>query len=78
MPDDPENKRKGSNKNMNAMWKTYYWLEILQASKMKTKNQLHLLPVQFVSPQFVCIVVLQRKSEWMSFLMKLISRLTGA
>jgi len=24
MPDDPENKRKGSNKNMNAMWKTYY------------------------------------------------------
>jgi len=32
-----------------------------------------LLPVQFVSPQFVCIVVLQHKGEWMSFLMELIS-----
>ena len=37
-----------------------------------------LLPVQFVSPQFVCIVVLQHKSEWMGFLTVLISRLTGA
>jgi len=37
-----------------------------------------LLPVQFVSAQFVCIVVLQHKSEWMGFLTKLISRLTGA
>jgi len=32
-----------------------------------------LLPVQFVSPQFVCIIVLQHKSEWMSFLTELIS-----
>ena len=32
-----------------------------------------LLPVQFVSPQFVCIVVLQHKGVWMSFLMELIS-----
>jgi len=40
MPDDrPERKRKGSSKNRNAMWKTYYWLKILQASKMKMKNQ---------------------------------------
>jgi len=31
------------------------------------------LPEQFVSPQFVCIVVLQHKSEWMSFLTKLVS-----
>ena len=38
MPDDcPERKRKGSSKNRNAIWKT--WLKILQASKMKTKNQ---------------------------------------
>jgi len=35
-----------------------------------------LLPVQFVSPQFVCIVVLQHKSEWVGFLAELISRLT--
>jgi len=40
IPDDrPERKRKGSSKNRNTMWKTYYWLKILQASKMKTKNQ---------------------------------------
>jgi len=39
MPDDPEKKRKGSSKNINEMWKIYYWLKILQASKMKTKNQ---------------------------------------
>ena len=32
-----------------------------------------LLPVQFVSPQFVCIVFFQHKSEWMSFLTELIS-----
>ena len=39
-----------------------------------------LLPVRFLSPQFVCIVpvVLQHKGEWMSFLTELISRLTGA
>jgi len=36
-----------------------------------------LLPVQFVSPQFVCIVVVQHKSEWIGFLTELISRLTG-
>jgi len=39
MPDDPEKKSKGSIKNRNAMWKSYHWLKILQASKMKTKNQ---------------------------------------
>jgi len=33
-----------------------------------------LLPVQFESLQFVCIVVLQHKSEWMGFLTELISR----
>jgi len=32
-----------------------------------------LLPVQFVSPPFVCIVVLQHKREWMRFLAELIS-----
>jgi len=43
-----------------------------------------LLPVQFVSPQFICIVVLQHKSEWMGFLTELIqtdrsvTRLHGA
>jgi len=37
-----------------------------------------LLPVQFVSRQFVCLVVLQHEGEWMSFLTKLIFRLTGA
>jgi len=37
-----------------------------------------LLPMQFVSPQFVCIVVLQHISEWTGFMMELISRLTGA
>jgi len=37
-----------------------------------------IMPVQFVSPQFVCIVVLQHKSEWMGLLTELISRLTGA
>jgi len=36
-----------------------------------------LLPVLVVSPQFVCIAVLQHKSEWMDFLTELISRLTG-
>ena len=40
MPDDgPETKTKGSSKNRNAMWKTYYWLKILRASKMKTIYQ---------------------------------------
>jgi len=34
-----------------------------------------LLPVQFVSPQFVCIVLLQHKSEWMGFLTELISKI---
>ena len=37
-----------------------------------------LLPVQFVSPQYVHIVVLQHKSEWMGFLTELFYRLTGA
>jgi len=32
-----------------------------------------LLPVQVVSRQFVCIVVLQHKGVWMSSLMELIS-----
>ena len=30
-----------------------------------------LLPVQFVSLQFVCMVVLQHKREWVSLLMEL-------
>jgi len=38
-----------------------------------------LLPVRFVSSQFVCMVVLQHKGEWrMTFLTELISRLAGA
>jgi len=37
-----------------------------------------LLPMQFVSPQFVCIVVLRHKGAWISFLTELISRLRGA
>jgi len=48
----------------------------LQHENEKTVSGL--LPVQFVSPQFVCIVVLQCKSEWMGFFAELISRLTGA
>jgi len=47
----------------------------LQNENEKTVSGL--LPMQFVSPQFVCIEVLQRKSEWMGFLTELISRLTG-
>jgi len=47
----------------------------LQNENKKTVSGL--LPVQFESPQFVCIVVLQHKSEWMGFLTELISRLTG-
>jgi len=82
MPDDRlGRKRKGGSKTRNAIRKTCYWLKILQASKMKTKNEKPvsvLLPVQSVSPQFVCIVVLQPEGEWMSFSTLLISRLTGA
>ena len=37
-----------------------------------------LLPVQFVSLQFVRILVWQHKSEWMGFLTELIFRLRGA
>jgi len=37
-----------------------------------------LLPVRFVSPQYVYIVVLQHKGEWMSIFTELISKLTGA
>ena len=47
----------------------------LQNENEKTVSGL--LPVQFVSPQFVCIVGLQHKSEWMGFLTELISTLTG-
>jgi len=50
-------------------------------TSLQTENEnpvSRLLPVQFVSPQFVCIVVLQHKSEWMDFLTELISKLTGA
>ena len=36
MPDD-NLERKRSNENRNAMWKTYKWPKILEASK--TKNQ---------------------------------------
>jgi len=45
---------------------------------MKTKKVSGLLPRQFVIPQFVCIVILQHKGEWMSFLTELISWLTEA
>jgi len=48
----------------------------LQNENEKTVSGL--LPVQFVIPQFVCIVVLQHKSEWMDFLTELISKLIGA
>jgi len=79
MPDDPEKKRKGRSKNRNAMWKTYYWLKILKNLQNENEKPVSgLLPVQFVSPQFVCIVVLQHKSEWLGFLMELISKLEGA
>ena len=37
-----------------------------------------LLPVRFVSSQFVCILVLQHKGEWMCFLTELTSRSTRA
>jgi len=47
----------------------------LQSENEKTVSGL--LPVQFVSPQFVCIVVLQHKDAWMSFLAELISWLNG-
>jgi len=73
MPDDSL-ERKGSSEYRNVIWKTYNWLKILQASKIKRKKQFQnsgLLPVQFMSPQFVCIVGLQHESEWMSFLTEL-------
>ena len=38
LDDRPERKRKGSNKNGNAIWKICNWLKILQASKLKTRN----------------------------------------
>jgi len=47
----------------------------LQNENEKTVSGL--LPVQFVSPQFICIVVLQHKTEWIDFLTELISKLTG-
>jgi len=37
-----------------------------------------LLPVPFVSPQNVYIVILQHKGEWMSILTELMSKLTRA
>jgi len=49
-------------------------------TSLKTENEKPvsgLLPMQFVSPQFVC-VGLQHEGEWMGFLTELISRLTGA
>jgi len=36
---DDSLERKGSSENRNAIWKTYNWLKILQAAKIKTKNQ---------------------------------------
>jgi len=38
MPDDSL-ERKGSSENRNAIWKTYNWFKILQATEMKTRNQ---------------------------------------
>jgi len=43
---------------------------ILEASKAK-KTFSGLLPVQSVRAQYICIEVLQRKGEWMSFLSEL-------
>jgi len=43
----------------------------LQTGNEKTVSGL--LPVQFVSPQYVCIIVLQHKGKWMSFFTDLIS-----
>jgi len=82
MPDDRlERTRKGSSKNRNAIWKIYYLLLTQDCTNIQNENEKPvsgLLSVRFVSPQFVCIVVLQHKGEGMSFLTELISRLTGA
>jgi len=69
MPDDSlEWKR---SENSNAVWKTYNWLKTLQAYKITAEKQFQgLLPVQFLSPQYVCILGLQHKHERMSFLAK--------
>jgi len=65
MPDDRlERKRNGSSKNRNAIWKTCNSTQ--DFTSVQTENEKlvsGLLLVQFVSPQFVCIVVLQHKSE---------------
>ena len=79
-------KRKGSSNNRNAMWKTCYWLKILQASKLKRINSFRDIASE-VCVSAVClhcnalsnafIAVVQHKSEWMGFLTELISRLIG-
>jgi len=82
MPDDPH-KGKGKAAVKIGMQcgkritdSRFYELTSLQNENEKPVSGL--LPVQFVCRQFVCIVVLQHKSEWMGFLTELISRLTGA
>ena len=59
--------RNGNSENRNAIWKTYNWRKILEAEKWVSG----LLPMEAVSPQYVFIVVLQHKGEWVSFLSEL-------
>ena len=64
----------GCSENRNAIWKNYNWLKIQDSTSLKNENEKPvsgLLPVQFVSPRYVCIAGLQHKAEWMSFLTEL-------
>jgi len=79
MPDDRlEGKRNGSSK-IGMQYGNLLLAQDFTSLKNENKKPVSgLLPVQLVSPQQVCIVVLQHKGEWMSFLTELISRLIGA
>jgi len=53
---------------MENVWLTQDFTSLKNENEKQVSG---LLPVQFVSPQYVCIVGLQHKGEWMSFSMEL-------
>ena len=61
--------KQSSSENRNVIWKSYNWLKILQASKMKTKNQFQgCCQCSSWVQWYVCIVGLQLKGELDAFL----------
>jgi len=79
MPDDrPARKRKGSSKNRNVCAKLFTDSRFYKHPKRKRKTSFRDIASAVRESQFVCIVVLQFKSEWMGFLTEPISKLTGA